>query len=175
MMSRGMAVLLALVLPAAAAQAEVIAASPSHFIVRHRMEHAASGTQVVEALGQVSRWWNGEHTYSGQAANLRLGLRAGGCFCEEWEGHSIEHARVLYVRRDVMVRLQGGLGPLQALGAQGVLDIGSVTADGKRHLQLSYRVSGSPDMKLDQSAAVVDRVMGEQFDRLANFLTARMP
>lgn len=157
---------------APAVQAEVLASSPTHFIVRHRVEHAASGAQVVEALGQVGRWWNGEHTYSGQAGNLRLGLRAGDCFCEQWEGHSIEHARVLYVRRDAMVRLHGALGPLQALGAQGVLDIGSVSADGKRYLQLNYRVSGSPDMKLDQLAAVVDR---EQFHRLANFVTAASP
>jgi hypothetical protein len=130
---------------------------------------------AVDALGQVGRWWDGEHTYSGQAANLRLGLRAGDCFCEQWEGHSIEHARVLYVRRDAMVRLQGGLGPLQALGAQGILDIGSVTTEGKRYLQLTYRVSGSPDMRLEQIAAVVDRVMGEQFRRLANFITTASP
>src|SRR3546814_9802807 len=37
-------------------------------------------------LSQPGRWWNGAHSYSGSAANLRLEPVAGGCFCEALPG-----------------------------------------------------------------------------------------
>ena len=53
---------------------------------------------LYAALGEIDRWWNGSHSYSGQAANLSLARQAGGCFCERWGNNSVEHARVVYAR-----------------------------------------------------------------------------
>ena len=82
-----------------AAHAEVTAQSPAAFTIAHRAEVPAPPERVFGAIGEIGRWWNGAHTYSGSAANLRLDMEAGGCFCECWDGGSVEHARVLYVGR----------------------------------------------------------------------------
>ena len=149
------------------AQAEVIAASPTGFTASYRKEVNATPAQAFEAIGRLPQWLNPQHTYSGKASNLRMSLKAGDCFCEEWDGHSIEHARVLYVRRDSAVRLEGSLGPLQELAVNGVLTFTTGTADGKTFVQMRYVVRGAPEAGLERLAPIVDRVMGEQFNRWA--------
>lgn len=154
---------------AAAAHAEVTSVSPTHFLLTHRSEVKATPAQAIEAVGQLPQWWNPSHTYSGQAANLRMGLRAGDCFCEQWgEGASIEHARVILVQPGRQVRLEGALGPLQDLAVRGVLTFSARAAEGGgTQLVMTYRVAGDAAAGLERLAPVVDRVMGEQFQRWA--------
>jgi hypothetical protein len=162
-------------LACAIAAADTSAVSPTGFLVTHRRAVDATPKQLFAAIGRVDRWWDAEHTYSGDAANMSIDLGAGGCFCERWSGGSIEHARVIYVADDKVVRLQGGLGPLQPLGANGVLDFAIKVVDGRTQLALTYRVSGAPDAALDKWAAAVDRVLGEQATRLQTFAETGRP
>jgi hypothetical protein len=158
-----------------AAHAEPTGVSATGFTSTFSREVNASRSQAFEAIGQIEQWWNGQHSYSGKASNLRLGLRSGDCFCEAWDGNSIEHARVIYVQKDSTIRLQGGLGPLQAMPVIGVLTFTTGTTDGKTVVKLVYRVSGPPDLGLDKLAPVVDRVMGEQFNRLVAHVESAKP
>ena len=160
---------LAASLPLAAATSEV---TPQSYLITHRAEVAASPAAVYTALGQVGRWWNGQHTYSGRPENLTEDLRAGGCFCEQWEGNSIEHARVIYAARDKALRLEGALGPLQDMAVTAILNYAIASADGKTTLTLTYRVRGA-EANLDKIAAVVDKVLGEQVGRLVAYLEKR--
>lgn len=155
------------------AAAETSAVSASGFTVTHQRELEATPHQVFESIGQVARWWNGAHTWSGDAANLSLELSAGGCFCERWSGGSVQHAVVVRVGRDRTVRLHGSLGPLQELAVDGVLSFDVVSIEGKTILRASYRVSGAPSAGLEALAAPVDRVIGEQVGRLAAFVEGR--
>lgn len=166
---------LALALLVGAAHAEVSGVSPSGFVITQRMETKATPAQVYAAIGHPERWWNPEHTYSGDAANLSLALTAGGCFCERWADGSVEHARVLHVLRDRAVRLSGAFGPLQALAVDAVLTIAIATKDGHTTLQMTYRVSGNADAALDKLAPPVDGVLGEQFKRLESFAATGSP
>ena len=75
-------------------------ASPTGFKVTHEVTVAASPATVWRALGRVGRWWDPEHTWSGEARNMRIVLAAGECFCERWQGNSVEHARVVWAQRD---------------------------------------------------------------------------
>ena len=102
------------------------------FLVTVRHEVKAPPPRLYAALGEIDRWWNGSHSYSGQAANLSLARQAGGCFCERWGNNSVEHARVVIALEDRMLRLEGALGPLQALAVNGVLDL-RPGAEGRRH------------------------------------------
>jgi hypothetical protein len=149
--------------PAAAATSEV---SPSGFVVTLRQEVKASPHRVYEALGEVDRWWSAEHTWSGSAANLSLATQASACFCERWEGNSVEHGRVIYAARDSVLRLQGALGPLQALAVNAVLTFAVAEKDGRTVLQLTYRVSGNDAAGLQELAGPVDGVLAEQLRRL---------
>jgi uncharacterized protein YndB with AHSA1/START domain len=168
-----LALLLALL--AGTAHAEVSGVSPSGFVVTHRTETQATPAEIYAAIGHPERWWNAEHTYSHDAANLSMALSAGGCFCERWADGSVEHARVIQTGRDRVVRLSGAFGPLQALAVDAVLTITMATHDGRTALQLTYRVSGNADAALDKLAQPVDGVLGEQFKRLERFAATGAP
>lgn len=149
--------------------------SPSGFLVTHRGDMKAEPAAVFNALGDVGKWWNKDHTYSGSSANLVLELRAGGCFCERWGLNSVEHARVIYVERNKAVRLEGSLGPLQEMAVHGILTFAIAPAGGTSTLTLTYRVRGSPDAALDKIAPAVDRMLEDQFKRLVALANGARP
>ena len=62
------------------AHAEVKSATDVGFEVSRTLTINATPAQVYRALGVPSRWWSKAHTYSGDARNLSMVLRAGGCF-----------------------------------------------------------------------------------------------
>jgi hypothetical protein len=160
----------------ASAAAETSGVSPTGFVSTHRLEVKATPVQVVDAIGKVDRWWNADHSYSGQAANFRLDLTAGGCFCERWDGGSVQHLQVVHVdRANGTVRLLGGLGPLQARAVHGVLTFAAAVVEGKTVLTVTYRVHGPADVGLDKSAAPVDRVIGDAATRLVSYLESGKP
>ena len=158
----------ALTLAAAPAFATVASLTPQSFVLTHRAEVNATPAAVYAAIGQVGKWWDGKHTYSGKAENLTLELRAGGCWCEQWEGGSVEHARVLYAGRDKVVRFEGGLGPLQGMAVAAVMTWSIAAVEGKTTLTVTDVVRGA-DAGLDKLAPVVDQVLGEGFTRLVEF------
>ncbi|MEP7302952.1 MAG: hypothetical protein ABI699_15675 [Caldimonas sp.] len=158
--------------PAAAAPSEVSAAG---FLVSLRYEVKAAPGRLWQALGEVDRWWNPSHTWSGSSANLSLSREAPGCFCERWEAGSVEHGRVIHAARDSLLRVQGALGPLQALAVDGVLSFAIAEKEGKTILQVSYRVSGNDAAGLQQYAAAVDGVIAEQARRLVAYAESGKP
>src|SRR5882724_13417018 len=57
---------------------------------------AASPDKVYAALIEPARWWSSDHTFSGDANNLHLEARAGGCWCETLpNGGSVTHLTVV--------------------------------------------------------------------------------
>lgn len=158
-----------------AAWADITHKSATSFTSSHREEIRASADEAWAVITQLSRWWSDEHTYSGRASNLSLDLKPGGCWCEVWQAGAIEHARVLLLMPGRTLRLQGQLGPLQALPVQGVLTLSLPVREGKTTLSMTYRVGGPPDVGLEDLAAAVDRVMGEQFKRLKAAVDAGRP
>jgi len=148
--------------------AEVTSVTPQSFAITHKAEVNVSPAVLYAALGQLPRWWNAQHSYSGKSENLSLDMRAGGCWCETWEGGTVEHARVIQTGRDRILRLEGGLGPLQDMAVTAVLTFSIGTLEGKTNLTMTYRVRG-PDANLDKIAPIVDKVVGEGFGRLVEF------
>lgn len=168
----------AVALFAGPARADVASAAPAAFVIQAETDIAASPDKVWSDLGQIGRWWSGAHTYSGDAARLRLDRRAGGCWCERWDGQSVEHARVVLVmERDGVrtLRAIGGLGPLQEMGAIGVLTFTVGPHANGAKLTMTYRVSGEASLNLDRLAPLVDSVMMEQFGRLSRYSASGSP
>jgi len=165
-------VLALLVTPAAAG---VTDARPDGFLLEVQAEVAAPPAAVYGALGQIGRWWGPDHTWSGDAANLSIALEAGGCFCERWEGGSVEHARVLFARRDELLRLGGALGPLQSTAVTGVLTFALSPAEGGTHLAVSHRVSGDSASALDQVAPFADKMLVDTVGRFERFVETGSP
>lgn len=168
-----LATLLAIAVAAGPARADVTESSPSSFLISAEAEVAAAPDAVWVALPQVSRWWSGAHTYSGDAANLSLDLQPGGCWCERWgEGQAIEHMRLVLMMEHGGVstlRLVGGLGPLQEMGVSGVLTFTVAPGASGARITMTYRVAGDPSLQLDRLAPLVDMVLMEQFTRFSRF------
>jgi hypothetical protein len=167
--------LLAGVLPAAPAVAEVRAASPAGFIVHESQKVQAAPGRAYESLRDVGRWWSSDHTYSHNALNLSLQLRPGGCLCEILPlGGGVEHLRVVYVEPGRRVVLHGALGPLQPLGASGALTFTFAPADTHNPksgtiITLDYAVGGYFGNSTTDWPRIVDHVLAEQLRRLARY------
>jgi uncharacterized protein YndB with AHSA1/START domain len=158
--------------------AEVKSAAADGFVILYARRVDAPPAKVYAALPAIDRWWNPEHSYSGNAANLTLKAEAGGCFCERWEDGAVEHGRVVLAMRNQLLRLQAALGPLQGRAVNGVLtfQLKPDAPSGKATLlTLTYTVNGASASALDQSAPAVDRVLGEQFSRLARYIETGNP
>jgi uncharacterized protein YndB with AHSA1/START domain len=162
------------------AAADLTGVSAGHFESSHRAEVAATPAQVYEVLAQLPRWWNPQHSWSGDTRNMSLELSAGGCWCERWqtsagEGASARHATVLQVLPGRALVLEASLGPLLSLPARGVLTLATASTGGKTTVRLSYRVSGAPELALDKLAPAVDDVLGQQFARLRAMIESARP
>ncbi|WP_375195172.1 SRPBCC family protein [Sphingobium sp.] len=151
----------------APAHCAVTDSSDIGFAVENSVDVAADAGTVYRLLGQPRRWWNGEHSYSGDAANLSLKPVAGGCFCETVPGRSgragsIEHARVIHAAPDRQLRLSGALGPLQAEAVTGTLTFDIAPVEKGARVVMSYVVGGYIRMGGAKIAPVVDKVLAEQ-------------
>lgn len=155
-----------LFLIAAPATAAVVSSSANGFHVRHTVPVVVPADEVYALIGQPQLWWSGEHSYSGDAANFRMELRPGGCFCEALEGGGfVEHMRVAAVIPGKQVILTGSLGPLLYAPAYGTLTLTVDKAGAGAKVTLEYKVSGFVDNDGATMAPLVDKVLGEQLNR----------
>lgn len=160
----------ALVLPFGAARADVVNAEAAGFQVKTTLSVAAPPARLWAALLKPAKWWNSEHTWSGDAANLTLSAKGGGCFCEKLEEQgSVQHMVVIYAAPNKELRLSGGLGPLQTEAATAVLTITLSPKDTGTELSASYSVGGYTKGGWTAWAPEVDAVIAEQFTRLKAF------
>ena len=153
------------------ANAEVLDAAENGFTVRHQIHIRAERVTVyATAIGRISEWWSGDHTVSGDAANLYLRTELPGCFCERLGEHGgLIHMSVTFVNPGTMLRLSGGLGPLGLMGVAGNMTWEFDDADDETIFTLQYSVGGYLDGGLAAVAGPVDAVLGEQIARLKAF------
>jgi uncharacterized protein YndB with AHSA1/START domain len=174
MLNRSLASLLLAIAGAVPALAEVKSVTPNGFEVVSVATIAAPAERVYSALGEVGRWWSPSHTFSRDAANLSLELRAGGCFCERLKGGgSVQHLQVVYAAPGEGLRLRGALGPLQVEGVDGALAWTLKPTEGGTSLTQSYVVGGYIRSGMEQWASRVDRVLDEQLQRLKSFVEGK--
>lgn len=182
------ALALPLVLAAPAARAEVVAATETGFVVRLTSEVTAPAADAWKTILTPAQWWQSQHTFSGDAANLVLDSQVGGCFCEVLprpEGApatqkpgGVQHMRVIYVEPPRALRMAGALGPLQSEALAATLTItvkptdaeaGQGAGKGSRIL-FEYVVGGFMRYKAVDIAAAVDRMLAAQIASLAGKL-----
>lgn len=155
--------LAAALLVVAPSAAEVTDAGETGFTSTYRLEIAAPPARVWDVLVRPALWWESSHSFSGSAANLTLDPVPGGCWCETLANGGVEHMRVVHVAGGEMMRLVGGLGPLQAMPVAGVLTVTLKPSAAGTMLVATYAVAGPG---LAGIAAPVDRVLGVQWPRL---------
>lgn len=158
----------------AAASAEVVSVSANGFEVRHVVNLVVKPETAFGSFEKIGAWWDGEHTYSGSSANLRLSLAPGGCFCEQFpKGGGIEHMRVAYVEPGKRVVLTGSLGPLLYEATSGVMDVQVKSIAGGSQLVMTYRAAGFFKGGAEKLAPLVDQVLATQMKRYRAFAASR--
>ena len=161
---------------APAAAAEVAEAAPDHFVVGQTVTIAAPIERVWATLRSPQKWWDKEHTYSGDSANLYLDSQATGCFCEKLPGKgSVEHGHIVYVEPPRALRLRTALGPLQREGVDGALTITLDSQSEGTKVTLAYVVGGFARAGLDKLAPKVDEVLAVQMAHLKEAAEAAPP
>jgi hypothetical protein len=161
----------------AQAEAKVADSSSGGFTIKHTMEvetaPAGAFRLFVEKIGA---WWNSEHTYSGNSANLSIDARPNGCFCEKLRANGgIAHMTVLYAEPGKILRLSGGLGPLQAYAVSGAMTVQFSEVANRTLVDFTYTVGGYLPQGLDKLAPIVDKVLVEQMSRFERFVKTGKP
>ncbi|MEH6791453.1 hypothetical protein [Parasphingorhabdus sp.] len=166
----------AVLCPITAARAEVTNSTDNGFTVQHQLVVAADAESVWKAMIAPSRYWNGDHSWSGDAQNFYLVPQAGGCFCElirsgsddniKTSEGSVQHMRVIYAHTNKMLRMSGALGPLQGEAVTGTLSMQLQPQGDSTAVRFTYKVGGYMEFPVDQIAPAVDAVIGEQLARL---------
>jgi hypothetical protein len=161
--------LLALAGPAAAGVTKL---NEHGFTVHHSVNTSAAPFVVYRTVtSHIDQWWSGDHSYSGDAANLYMEVEQGGCFCERLpNGGRVEHLRLIYFSPGAELRFEGALGPLQTMAAQGRMMWKIEAVENGSKVSFTYKVFGHPEGGLADLAPAVDGVIGEQLSRLAERL-----
>jgi hypothetical protein len=161
-----------LALGAQQAKAEVTYLDDFGFTVSHSIETGAAPYVVYRTLtSHVDQWWNGEHSWSGDAANLYMKIERGGCFCERLpENGRVEHLRIIYLEPGKEIRFDGALGPLQSMAVDGRMIWKIEPREEGSRVSFTYKVFGHPEGGLAGIAPAVDGVIGEQLTRLGERL-----
>ena len=157
--------------------AAVVRADTTSFVVQHEAEFGATPLEVYRAIvNDVAEWWDPAHTFSGDSSNLWIDAIPDGCFCESFSnGGGAIHLTVIHADPGKMLRMVGGLGPLQAEAVTGTMTWAFEEEGGKTRLTLPYRVAGSIDGDLGSLAEPVDQVLDGQLQRLSTHVASANP
>ena len=162
--------LIVLSLSASPAAGEVVSATSNGFHVRETVQMVVPTDRAYAAFSRLPGWWNKEHTYSGDSANLALALTAGGCFCERLKnGGGVEHMRISFVDPGKRIVMTGSLGPLLYEATSGVMDIQFERVAGGAKVTMDYRAAGFAEGGAEKLAPIVDSVLSDQMARYRKF------
>jgi len=154
--------------------AAVIDATPNGFTLENTIHVPTDAATAWRALVEdVGRWWPRDHTWWGEAGTLTIEPRAGGCFCERNGAQQAQHMQVTFVDPGSLLRMTGGLGPLQGMGLHGALEFRLTPAEGGgTTITLFYRAGGYTPDDLSQFAPIVDQVQAQQLGALGSYISA---
>ncbi len=156
--------------------ADVSDSSANGFTIKLSLPIQGAPADVYRALIRVGEWWSPAHTFSGDAHNLSIEERPGGCFCEKLPNQGgVRHLVVVQVAPGKTLVMQGALGPLQSIAATGSMTFQIAAAEGGTKLDVIYTVAGYLPAGMNTWAAPVDGVLKMQIGRLKNFVEHGKP
>ncbi|GGF56074.1 ATPase [Alteromonas lipolytica] len=153
------------------AETKVVAVSDSGFIIENTATINALPDTVWQALvNDVDSWWPKDHSWWGDEGRFSIEPLTGGCFCETAQNRSAQHMQIVFVEPGKLLRMSGGLGPLQGMGVYGALDWQFTENGTKTRITLTYRVQGFYPEGFAELAPIVAQVQGIQLQALVDFI-----
>lgn len=157
-----------ILLSAFSAGASVADSSQYGFTVKHVQVLKADPRVVFDKFtSDINKWWHPDHTWSGKAENLYIQVYIGGVFGEKWESGSVRHMNVIYLEPGKVLRMEGGLGPMQQHAVTGVLTLEIAADTSGTKVAMTYTAGGYMPGGMAKLAPLVDQVLGLQFSRFA--------
>ena len=152
--------------------ADVKDSAANGFIITSSFTTTGSPEEVYRRIVVVGDWWSSDHTYSGDAHNMSLDLKAGGCWCEKLpkNGGSVMHMQVATAYPGAFLVLTGAIGPLQQMGASGAMTWKLAPAPGGTKVEFIYAVTGYHPQGMNSVAPMVDKVLMEAVSRLHSYV-----
>ena len=170
-MKRILVVIAAVILTACTTVAEVKDSATNGFTIATTFTVKGTPGDVYRKIVNVAEWWKSEHTYSGNAHNLTLDARAGGCWCEKLTGNgSVAHMQVATAFPGTMLVLTVVLGPLQPMGSSGAMTFNLSSAAEGTKVDFTYTVTGYSPRGMSTLAPVVDGVLMNAMARLQSYI-----
>jgi hypothetical protein len=158
--------------PVRAAHAEVVDVGPGGFTVKTSLDFAAiPKAAYIAFVVWVGSWWDPAHTASGDAKNLSIDPRLGGCFCERLaDGGAVQHMTIVRLQPERLVRFSGALGPLQEMAVTGTMTWSFVPTSTSMRVEALYTAGGYAKDGFADVAKAVDAVLASQVQRLKRFV-----
>lgn len=167
----GAVVAAALVAMQCAARAEVVDQQANGFSLQEKEQIATTPDMIYAALIDPSKWWSSAHTFSGDARNMTLDARAGGCWCETLpNGGSVLHMTVVYADPGKLLRMRGALGPFQSTGMEGAMNIVLTPNKQGTEVKVVYNLGGYVWDGYQALPKTADGVLGLQLFRLKQLI-----
>jgi hypothetical protein len=158
------------------AQARIVDQAADGFTVENSEWVSADPETAWKAfVNDVGKWWPADHSWWGDASKLSMSEKAGGCFCEINGAQQAWHMTVTFVDPGKLMRMTGGLGPLQGMGMNGALEWRFAEEKGGTRITLWYRAGGYTPDDLSKFVPVIDQVQGLQLGGLADYLRKQDP
>lgn len=148
--------------------AKVIKSSEDGFIIEHQIKTDADIAEVFKTMTKdVGKWWNSEHTYSGQAENMLIDKD---CFCERWDGNKVSHLDTTSWIENSQIVFEGAQGPLRELGLHGSMIWSLSENNPGTTVTWQYYVHGFSTVDIADFANVVDGVLSTQIESMGKLL-----
>jgi uncharacterized protein YndB with AHSA1/START domain len=153
------------------AAATVADSSANGFTLKITLNLKAAPADVYKKLLHPGDWWDSAHTFSGDAHNLSIEEKPGGCWCEKLpNGGGVKHMEVITLMPGTRIVFAGGLGPLQNVAAAGSM-IFAIAKDGEgTKLTFTYSVVGYQAAGMTTWATPVDGVLTDQLNRFKDYV-----
>ncbi|UTW59222.1 SRPBCC domain-containing protein [Kordiimonas sp. SCSIO 12603] len=149
-----------------AAAAEIVEAKSDRYVLKQEATSSMSAEDLWARLIKPETWWHPDHTYSGRSENLSLDLQAGGLWREDWDGGSVSHGTVIYVKPGSTLRMNAPFGPLQEMAVNVVWTITLTSTEDGTKVTFDEIANGTEGAALDKLAPAVDFVKTEAIKRL---------
>jgi hypothetical protein len=169
-MLRFLPIVLAAAISMPAAMASVTNKADNGFTVSYKANLKTSPAKAYAAFIAIGSWWGSDHTFSGDAKNLTIEARQGGCWCETLPGGGfVRHLDVVQARPNQSLVFSGGLGPLSFMAVSGPMIVTFTKLKSETEVSLTYTVGGYDPDRFAKMSLAVDQVLSAQFQNYAAF------
>jgi len=156
-------------------RAGVVDSAANGFTIANKVIVKGTSQKAFDSIVKIGDWWSSAHTYTGNAKNMKIDLKAGGCFCETDGKQQVQHGTVVNVNPGKLLRLNAALGPFQEQGAVGALTFEIADAPEGVTVTMTFRAGGYFPQGMDKIAPGVDQVLVEQIGRLKLYIETGSP